>query len=215
MVGWFPPTTLAPLNQVIRGRVGRADEAISTGGFTVPRSSGGRWYPPAVRDCAVFTADDRLGQRVVAAIVVGDGCPPPTLEALRAHVARTLERRNTCRERATATRHRQGGPNALVRRFARPINRLIGRGSVAARLAVAIRVCPGRRRVRTAAVEPQNQTRSDIGLERFATRAGARRSSATGTPMLAAGLAPAVCRSGRCGVGAIGGATGSPWRIAG
>jgi O-succinylbenzoic acid--CoA ligase len=35
--------------------------------------------------------DDRLGQRVVAAVVVAPGSAVPTLAELRAHVATTLE----------------------------------------------------------------------------------------------------------------------------
>ncbi|CKQ17172.1 O-succinylbenzoic acid--CoA ligase [Mycobacterium tuberculosis] len=79
---------------------------------------------PAVRDCAVFgLADDRLGQRVVAAIVVGDGCPPPTLEALRAHVARTLDVTAAPRELHVVNVLPRRGIGkvdraALVRRFA-------------------------------------------------------------------------------------------------
>ena len=34
--------------------------------------------------------DDRLGQRVVAAVVVAAGCAAPTLAALRIHVGQTL-----------------------------------------------------------------------------------------------------------------------------
>jgi len=36
-------------------------------------------------------ADDRLGQRVVAAVVVADGCSAPKLDTLRAVVAQTLD----------------------------------------------------------------------------------------------------------------------------
>jgi O-succinylbenzoic acid--CoA ligase len=74
--------------------LGRVDDAISTGGLTVlpqPVEAALRTHP-AVSDTAVFgLPDDRLGQRVVAAVVVSDGCAPPTLDALRAHVARTLD----------------------------------------------------------------------------------------------------------------------------
>ena len=74
--------------------LGRADDAISTGGLTVlpqPVEAALATHP-AVGDCAVFgLADDRLGQRVVAAVVVRDGWTAPTLDALRAHVASTLD----------------------------------------------------------------------------------------------------------------------------
>ncbi|ORV10015.1 o-succinylbenzoate--CoA ligase [Mycobacterium celatum] len=74
--------------------LGRADEAISTGGLTVlpqPVEAALRTHP-AVAECAVFgVADDRLGQRVVAAVVAVKGCATPTLDDLRAHVAGTLD----------------------------------------------------------------------------------------------------------------------------
>lgn len=73
---------------------GRADEAISTGGLTVlpqPVEAALATHP-AVAGCAVFgLADDRLGQRVVAAVVVAGGCAAPTLETLREHVTATLD----------------------------------------------------------------------------------------------------------------------------
>jgi len=46
----------------------------------------------AVADCAVFgVADERLGQRVAAAVVVAPGCAQPSLAEIRAHVATTLD----------------------------------------------------------------------------------------------------------------------------
>src|SRR5699024_8739530 len=84
--GWFRTEDLGALDDSgILTVLGRLDDAISTGGLTV--------FPqpveavlaghPAVADCAVFgVPDDRLGQRVVAAVVVGAGCPAPTADEL-------------------------------------------------------------------------------------------------------------------------------------
>jgi o-succinylbenzoate---CoA ligase len=96
--GWFRTDDLGALDNTGEAGVltvlGRADDAISTGGLTVlPQPvEAALCTHPAVGDCAVFgLADDRLGQRVVAAIVVKDGYEAPALAALRAHVARTLD----------------------------------------------------------------------------------------------------------------------------
>jgi o-succinylbenzoate---CoA ligase len=81
--------------------LGRADDAISTGGLTVLPTlvEAALRTHPAVADCAVFgLADERLGQRVVAAVVVTDGYPAPSLDALRAHVMSTLDRTAAPRE---------------------------------------------------------------------------------------------------------------------
>lgn len=70
--------------------LGRVDDAISTGGLTVlPQLvEAALASHPAIADCAVFgVADDRFGQRVVAAVVVTPGRGAPTLTELRAHVA--------------------------------------------------------------------------------------------------------------------------------
>jgi O-succinylbenzoic acid--CoA ligase len=72
---------------------GRLDDAISTGGLTVLPEvvEAALLAHPAVADCAVFgLTDDRLGQRVVAAIVLA-GLQTPTLDELRAHVTQTLD----------------------------------------------------------------------------------------------------------------------------
>lgn len=100
--GWFRTDDIGAVDDSgVLSVLGRADEAISTGGLTVlpqPVEAALRTHP-AVADCAVFgLGDDRLGQRVVAAIVVADGHCPPTLEALRAHVMRTLDRTAAPRE---------------------------------------------------------------------------------------------------------------------
>jgi O-succinylbenzoic acid--CoA ligase len=73
--------------------LGRVDDAISTGGLTVlPQLVEATLAThPAVADCAVFgVVDERLGQRVVAAVVVARGRAAPTLAELRAHVSSTL-----------------------------------------------------------------------------------------------------------------------------
>ncbi|WP_211281960.1 o-succinylbenzoate--CoA ligase [Mycobacterium fragae] len=93
--GWFRTDDIGAVDDsgVLMVR-GRADEAISTGGLTVlpqPVEAALRSHP-AVADCAVFgVADDRLGQRVVAAVVVADGYEQLALDTLRAHVTQTLD----------------------------------------------------------------------------------------------------------------------------
>jgi O-succinylbenzoic acid--CoA ligase len=93
--GWFLTNDIGALNDSgVLSVLGRADDAISSGGLTVlPQLvEAALSTHPAVRDCAVFgVADDRLGQRVVAAVVLADGCPAPTLAALRSHVAQALD----------------------------------------------------------------------------------------------------------------------------
>ena len=125
--GWFRTDDLGVVDEAgVLTVLGRADDAISTGGLTVlPQLvESALGAHPAVVDCAVFgVADDRLGQRVVAAIVVADGCAAPTLDALRAHVTRTLDVTAAPREVHLVDalpRHGIGKVDraALVRRFA-------------------------------------------------------------------------------------------------
>ncbi len=93
--GWFRTDDLGTLDDAgVLTVLGRADDAISTGGLTVlPQPvEAALCTHPAVGDCAVFgVADDRLGQRVAAAVVTADGAAAPTLEALRTHVRSTLD----------------------------------------------------------------------------------------------------------------------------
>jgi O-succinylbenzoic acid--CoA ligase len=126
--GWFSTDDLGTVNEAgVLTVLGRVDDAISTGGLTVlPQPvEAALCTHPAVSECAVFgLADDRLGQRVVAAIVVGDGCQPPTLDALRAQVTRTLDATAAPRElHLVAALPRRGigkvDRTALVRRFSR------------------------------------------------------------------------------------------------
>lgn len=100
--GWFATDDLGSLDDAGRLTVlGRADDAISTGGLTVlpgPVEAALAAHP-AVAECAVFGIDDdRLGQRVAAAVVVRPGAPDPTLTELRDLVAGTLERTAAPRE---------------------------------------------------------------------------------------------------------------------
>jgi O-succinylbenzoic acid--CoA ligase len=92
--GWFRTDDIGAIDEAGALRVlGRVDHAISTGGLTVLPElvEAALARHPAVADCAVFgVADERLGQRVVAAVVVAAGCVPPGLADLRAHVASTL-----------------------------------------------------------------------------------------------------------------------------
>ncbi len=93
--GWFRTDDIGVVDDSgVLSVLGRADDAISTGGLTVfpqPVEAVLRSHP-AVADCAVFgLADERLGQRVVAAVVVADGSAAPSLDDLRTHVTRSLD----------------------------------------------------------------------------------------------------------------------------
>jgi o-succinylbenzoate---CoA ligase len=100
--GWFRTDDIGVVDDSgVLSVLGRVDDAISTGGLTVlpqPVEAALRTHP-AVADCAVFgLTDERLGQRVVAAIVLARGSGAPTLDTLRAHVARTLDQTAAPRE---------------------------------------------------------------------------------------------------------------------
>lgn len=93
--GWFRTDDMGVLdNSGVLTVLGRIDDAISTGGLTVlPQLvESALATHDAVAECAVFgVPDDRLGQRVVAAIVVKPGSSAPTLRDLRSHVAQSLD----------------------------------------------------------------------------------------------------------------------------
>jgi O-succinylbenzoic acid--CoA ligase len=93
--GWFVSDDYGAIDDAgALSVLGRADDAISSGGLTVlPQLvEAALSTHAALSDCAVFGVnDDRLGQRVVAAVVLADGCAAPTLAALRIHVAQTLD----------------------------------------------------------------------------------------------------------------------------
>jgi o-succinylbenzoate---CoA ligase len=93
--GWFRTDDLGTVDDSgVLMVLGRVDDAISTGGLKVlPQlvEAALAGYP-GVTDCAVFgVADERLGQRVVAAVVVAPGHAAPTLAELRSHVASDLD----------------------------------------------------------------------------------------------------------------------------
>ncbi|GFG63357.1 putative 2-succinylbenzoate--CoA ligase [Mycobacterium kubicae] len=127
--GWFHTDDIGTLDDSgVLTVLGRADDAISTGGLTVlpgPVETALHSHP-AVAECAVFgLADDRLGQRVVAAVVVRPGRPAPTLEELRAHVAARLDATAAPRELQIVDELPRRGigkvdRGALVRRFSGP-----------------------------------------------------------------------------------------------
>jgi O-succinylbenzoic acid--CoA ligase len=94
-LGWFRTDDAGSIDA--RGVLtvhGRLDEGIGTGGLTVLPQVVEAVIArhPAVAQCAVFgVPDDRLGHRVVAAVVPAPGSESPSLELLRAHVARSLD----------------------------------------------------------------------------------------------------------------------------
>ena len=98
--GWFCTDDIGALDDSgLLTVLGRADEAISTGGLTVLPSAVEAVLSrhPSVAECAVFgVADDRLGERVVAAVVPSGAIP--SLDELRDFVARSLDRTAAPRE---------------------------------------------------------------------------------------------------------------------
>lgn len=93
--GWFRTDDLGVVDDSGVLRVlGRVDDAVSTGGLTVlPQLvESALASHPAIADCAVFgVPDERLGQRVVAALVLTPGSSAPDVAELRTHVAQTLD----------------------------------------------------------------------------------------------------------------------------
>ena len=93
--GWFRTDDVGAVDDSGLLRIlGRADDAIGTGGLTVlPQLvEAALATHPAIADCAVFgVTDERLGQRVTAAIVLTGQGAAPTVAELRAHVEQTLD----------------------------------------------------------------------------------------------------------------------------
>ncbi|MEW5812277.1 MAG: o-succinylbenzoate--CoA ligase [Actinomycetota bacterium] len=124
--GWYRTDDIGSLDDSGALRVlGRVDDAISTGGLTVLPLivEAAVASHPAVVECAVFgVADEKLGQRVVAAVVVEDGATI-TLPELRSHVAAELPATAAPREmHVVAELPRRGigkiDRRELIRRFA-------------------------------------------------------------------------------------------------
>lgn len=89
--GWFRTDDAGLFTDGVLSIQGRLDEAITTGGLTVVPQvvEAALATHPAVRECAVVgLADERLGQRVVVAVVASTAV---TLAELREHVSRTLD----------------------------------------------------------------------------------------------------------------------------
>ncbi|NLG45520.1 o-succinylbenzoate--CoA ligase [Gordonia sp. (in: high G+C Gram-positive bacteria)] len=93
--GWFLTDDLGALDDHLLRIVGRADEAISTGGLTVVPQVVEAVISevPGVADCAVFgVPDERLGEQVVVAVVAATEGPRPDDAVLRAFVTERLDR---------------------------------------------------------------------------------------------------------------------------
>lgn len=89
--GWFRTDDAGTLVDGVLSITGRLDEAISTGGLTVVPQvvEAALATHPAVIECAVVgLPDERLGQKVVAAVVASR---PVTLAQLRSHIASSLD----------------------------------------------------------------------------------------------------------------------------
>nr|WP_268778003.1 o-succinylbenzoate--CoA ligase [Mycolicibacterium komanii] len=93
--GWFRTNDVGTLDDQGRLTVlGRADDAISTGGLTVMPQivEGVLATHDAIAECVVFgVPDERLGQRVAVAVVLRAGRVAPTPAELREHVAAALD----------------------------------------------------------------------------------------------------------------------------
>ncbi|MGW0042710.1 o-succinylbenzoate--CoA ligase [Rhodococcus sp. NPDC003348] len=125
--GWFRTDDAGVVEDGVLRILGRLDEAISTGGLTVvPQVVEAALVTHAeVAEVAVFALpDDRLGQRVTAAVVPTPGSNP-TLESLREHVIRSLDPTAAPRELHLLGALPLRGPGkvdrrALAARFTRP-----------------------------------------------------------------------------------------------
>ncbi|MGJ0117923.1 o-succinylbenzoate--CoA ligase [Williamsia sp. MIQD14] len=98
--GEYRTDDLGRLDDGVLSIIGRADEAITTGGLTVVPQvvEAAILSDPAVSECAVLgLPDERLGQKVVAAVVLSNGSTVD-LEHIRAVVSERLDRSAAPRE---------------------------------------------------------------------------------------------------------------------
>ncbi|ALG86984.1 o-succinylbenzoate--CoA ligase [Gordonia phthalatica] len=120
--GWFLTDDLGAVDDGVLRIVGRADEAISTGGLTViPQVVEAVISElPGVADCAVFgLPDERLGERVVVALVPRPGHTIPDAAAVRAAVVDRLDRYAAPRDVFVLDALPRRGPGKVDRRALR------------------------------------------------------------------------------------------------
>ncbi|CAM2840387.1 o-succinylbenzoate--CoA ligase [Prescottella defluvii] len=116
--GWFRTDDAGTVVDGILTIRGRLDEGISTGGLTVVPQvvEAVLMEHPDVRECAVLgVPDERLGQKVVAAIVPAAGTAP-TVDDLRAHVCAALDASAAPREVRLVRALPLRGPGKVDRR---------------------------------------------------------------------------------------------------
>ena len=119
--GWFRTDDLGVLEDGLLRIIGRADEAISSGGLTVvPQVVESVVVDdPAVAECAVVgLPDDRLGEKVVA-VVVGSGHGAVNADRIRGLVAERLDRYAAPREVIEIDALPTRGPGKVDRRALR------------------------------------------------------------------------------------------------
>lgn len=119
--GWFRTDDLGVLEDGLLRIIGRADEAISSGGLTVvPQVVESVVVDdPAVAECAVVgLPDDRLGEKVVA-VVVGSGHGTVNADRIRGLVAERLDRYAAPREVIEIDALPTRGPGKVDRRALR------------------------------------------------------------------------------------------------
>ncbi|GAB11749.1 o-succinylbenzoate--CoA ligase [Gordonia araii NBRC 100433] len=129
--GSFRTDDLGRLDDGVLSIVGRADDAISTGGLTVaPRVVEEVLLDdPAVAECAVVgVPDERLGQQVVAAVVAVPGRHPAP-EALRERVATRVHRYAAPRRILVVDALPLRGPGKVDRRAVRNLLSSVGDGA--------------------------------------------------------------------------------------